>query len=272
MQLKKSFDKESIAMMGVDSKIGVLATADDEGYPHLTFISSIQANGERALTWGQFSAGLSKRFIEVRPEAGFLVLDASKRFLSGLATFTRTENTGEVFELYNKKPLFRYNCYMGFAKVFFMDLVGVTPLESLPMPAIVCGAILSRVKALFAASSEKGALPHIGRELFGQLDSLKFLSFFDEDGRLIIVPIVQACAAGTDRIVFTRFPYGDTLSAVPDGARAAILCVNLSMESVLVKGVYHAGALDIERVYNSMPPKMEYVYPRAENLAPIQSF
>ena len=44
------------------------------------------------------------------------------------------------------------------------------------------------------------------------------------------------------------------------------------MESVLVKGIYHKGILDIERVYNSMPPKMEYVYPRSETIEPVRSF
>ena len=44
------------------------------------------------------------------------------------------------------------------------------------------------------------------------------------------------------------------------------------MESVLVKGRFSKGILEIERVYNSMPPKMEYVYPREETIAPIRSF
>ena len=272
MQLRKTIDRESQRMMSADSKIGVLATMDDEGYPHLTFISSLQANGDRELTFGQFSAGLSKRFILERSDTGFLILDASKRFLSGLATFTHAKNTGDVFEQYNKKPLFRYNSYMGFSRIYYLDLVGITPLSALPMPAIILGAILSRVKAAFLGSSVHGALPHVGQKLFSELDSLKFLCFPDEDGRLILFPTVQATAAGSDRIAFTRFPCRDTFDAIPDGSKAAMLCVNLSMESVLVKGTYHAGRLDIERVYNSMPPKMGYIYPRTERIEPVTEF
>ncbi len=272
MQLRKVIDTDSQKMMSADSKIGVLATEDGEGYPHLTFISSLQAVGDKEIAFGQFSAGCSKRFITERPNAGFLVLDAAKRFLSGLATFTHTESTGELFDLYNQKPLFRYNSYFGFSKVYRMALVGITPLSALPMPAIICGAILSRIKAVFQKSSVHGALPHIGQKLFSELDSLKFISFFDPDGHLLIVPVVQATAAGTDRIVFTRFPYKDMLLAIPEGAKASVLCVNLSMESVLVKGIYRAGRLDIERVYNSMPPKMEYVYPRPAEIQAITEF
>ena len=56
-------DENAIEMMDCDSKVGVLATQDESGYPHLSFISSIQALNESVLTFGQFSAGLSKRFI-----------------------------------------------------------------------------------------------------------------------------------------------------------------------------------------------------------------
>lgn len=272
MQLKKTIDEASRTMLAADSKIGVLATLDDEGYPHLTFLSSIQADGGKGLSFGQFSAGLSKRFIVERPDVGFLALDAEKRFLSGLAAFTHTENTGELLDLYNKKPLFRYNSYMGFSKVYRMRLVGITQICRLPMPAIILGAILTRVKAAFYKCSACGALPLVGRRLFSELDSLKFLCFADEDGRLVIFPVVQASAAGTDRVVFTRFPFHNAFEAIPDGAKAAVLCVNLSMESVLVKGVYHPGRLDIERVYNSMPPKMEYIYPRADTMQPVTEF
>ena len=272
MQLYETIDEQSAEMMATDSKIGVLATLDDEGYPHLTFLSSIQGYGERALTWGKFANGLSKRFIEERPEAGFLVLDASKRFLSGNARYTHSVNTGDVFDAYNNKPLFRYNSYMGFSRVYFMDLVGISKMMPLPMPAIVTGAILSRVKALFLQTSEHAALPPVGKALFSELDSLKFLGFTDASGALSIVPVVQATAAGSDRIVFTRSAFRRELAAIPKGAKAAILCVNLRMESMLVKGVYSRGRLDIERVYNSMPPKMGYIYPRTARMEPVTDF
>ena len=87
-------DDSSIQMMDCDSKVGVLATEDESGYPHLSFISSIQALDDRSLTFGQFSAGLSKRFIMDRPRVGFLVLSADKRYLSGNAAYTHSANTG----------------------------------------------------------------------------------------------------------------------------------------------------------------------------------
>ena len=262
----------SIRMMDCDSKIGVLATEDENGYPHLSFISSIQALGDQALTFGQFSAGLSKRFIMDRPRVGFLALSADKRYLTGNATYTHSANTGKEFDLYNNKPLFRYNSYMGFYRIFYLNLDRISTMKPLPMVSIGIGAILSRIKALFVGKSEKKALPLVGQRLFAQLDSLKFLCYFEETGNAVLLPIVQATSAGSDRIAFSGLPYGKTLSRIPDGAKAAILCLNLSMESVLVKGRYHKGLLEIEQVYNSMPPKMEYVYPRSETIQPVRDF
>lgn len=272
MKYEQSIGEASIRMMDNDSKIGVLATQDQNGYPHLTFISSIQATGPNQLTWGQFSAGESKKFILERPDVGFLALDATYQYLRGLARYTHNETTGPEYELYNKKPLFRYNCYLSFARIYYMDLVGVTPLAKLNMGQIVAGALLSRVKALFQRADKRSALPYTGCKLFSELTSLKFLCYFEAEGRPCIIPIIQACSAGSDRIVYAGMPFGDELSAVPDGAKAAILCLNLNMESVLVKGRAHKGLLDIERVYNSMPPKMGYVYPRSERMETVREF
>ena len=98
------------------------------------------------------------------------------------------------------------------------------------------------------------------------------MCYYDKKGDAQILPVVQATSAGSDRIALAGIPFGKALRQIPDGAKASILCLNLKMESVLVKGIYHKGILDIERVYNSMPPKMEYVYPRSETIEPVRSF
>ena len=271
----RTFDRipdDAVQLMDCDSKVGVLATEDERGYPHLSFLSSIQALGKRALTFGQFSAGLSKRFILDRPRVGFLVLSADKRYLSGTAAYTHSANTGPEFDLYNNKPLFRYNSYMGFYRIFYLNLERIGAVRPLPMGAIVLGAILSRAKALFVKKSVKKALPPVGQALFAQLDSLKFLCYYDDNGEARLFPVVQATSAGSDRIALAGVPFGSELKKIPDGAKASILCLNLRMESVLVKGRYTNGVLEIERVYNSMPPKMEYVYPRSESIEPVRSF
>jgi hypothetical protein len=131
------------------------------------------------------------------------------------------------------------------------------------MGSIIVGAILSRIKALFYRKSVKKALPYVGQQLFSQLDSLKFLCCYDEQGEARLFPVVQATSAGADRIVLSGIPFGKQLRQIPEGAKVSILCLNLKMECVLVKrSLYERRSGDRSALYNSMPPKMEYVYPR----------
>lgn len=179
----------------------------------------------------------------------------------------------ETFDAYNNKPLFRYNTYFGFNTIYFMDLVSTTGLAKLDMPKIVAGALASRVKAATVTKSDKNILNSTARGLFAKLDGMKFLGCFDKTGKPWIIPIIQATHAGTDRVAFASTPFGDEIKNVKIGSKVAVLAVNMELQSVLVKGRYSKkGVVDIERVYNSMPPKMGYIYPRAEKPETITEF
>jgi hypothetical protein len=266
-------------MLESDSKIGLVVTEDKDGYPHITFISSLQSLGDDQMTFGKFCEGLSKKHVVERPDVGFLALNGDMDFLRGSAVYTHTANTGEEFDNYNAKPMFRYNTYFGFNTIYYMNLEDITPLEKLNMGKIVIGAILTRIAAPMHAKSNNKALTFAGKGLFAKLDGLKFIAYTDENNKFKIIPIIQAGPAGTDRIAFSLLPFGKELKRIPKGCKAAILAVNLKMESVLVKGVYQGvsglpriGTLNIEKVYNSMPPKNEYIYPRKERIEAVTEF
>lgn len=263
-----TISKEQQTLLASDSKIGILATRDEDGYPHLTFISSIQALGDSKLTFGKFCEGLSKQFITERPDAGFLALNGDMELLRGTAVYESSAQTGEEYDEYNKKPMFRYNSYFGFSRIYYLNVDDITPTEKLAMGKIVVGAILTRIAAFFQQKSVKGVLAHVGKGIFAELDSLKFIAYYDDRQRARIIPVIQAGPAGTDRIVFALLPFGREIKRIPKGCKAAVFAVNLKMESVLVKGIFEgvhglprAGRFVIERVYNSMPPKNEYIYP-----------
>ena len=274
--MNKIIGEEAQALLAKTSKVALLGTTDDEGCPHLTFLSSIQGLGEDKLTFGQFCVGRSKQFLPQRPDCAFLALSADMRWLRGRARFTHTAKTGPEFDMYNNKPLFRYNAYFGVNTVWYLDLLGITGVEKLPLPQIASGALLSRAAALFAAANEKNALNRFGGALFAGIGNPKFLCYAGEDG-LAIVPVVQAAAAGTDRVVFAGSPYGEDLRGLAPGMQVCVMALNLDMQSVLVKGAYagkKAGAhvIDIERVYNSMPPASGYIFPKAGRPAPVTEF
>jgi len=274
--MNKTISEEAGALLAMTSKVALLGTLDDEGGPHLTFLATLQGLGEDRIIFGQFCVGLSKQFLPQRPECAFLALSADMRWLRGRARFTHTARTGPEFDMYNNKPLFRYNAYFGVNTVWYLDLLGVTDVEKLPLPQIGVGALLSRATAPLAAKNEKDALSRFGRALFAGIGFPKFLCYAGEDG-LTIVPVVQAVSAGTDRIVFTGKPYGEDLRGLAPGMQVCVMALNLDMQSVLVKGAYagkKAGThvIDIERVYNSMPPASGYIFPGAGRPEAITEF
>ena len=277
--MNNKISEEQKKMLESDSKIGLVVTEDAEGYPHITFISSLQSLGEDQMTFGKFSEGLSKKHIAERPEIGFLALNGDMEFLRGNAVFTHTANTGEEFDNYNAKPMFRYNSYFGFSTIYYLDLETISPLEKLNMSKIVAGAVLTRIAAPMHAKNQNMALTKIGKGLFSKLDGLKFIAYLDENGKYKIIPVIQAGPAGTDRVAFSLTPFREEIRKIPAGSKAAVFAVNLNMESVLVKGIYRGisglpriGTLEIEKVYNSMPPKNEYIYPRKERITAVTDF
>lgn len=259
---------EDYNKMSSDGKIGLVSTIDEQGFPHISFLSSVQPLGDTQMTVGQFCDGLSKKFFKERNKVGYLILTADMEVWSGTAKYTHTNNNGPEFEAYNNKPLFRYNSYFGFGWIHYFDIISMSDKTILKMSQIVTGALKTRMVAPFKKVNKNNILKHDGKRLFSQIDGLKFLSYVDKDGYPVIIPIIQACNAGSDRIVFSTSPFKEDVTKIPDNTNVAVLFVNLKMESVLVKGQFkwsrnfiRNGQVDIERVYNSMPPFAGYIYP-----------
>lgn len=274
--MPEMISEETRRFFETDSKIGLIAVEDDDGYPHITMISTLAARNEREMMFGQFCEGISKKSIVQRPKVGFLVLSVDKEIWRGKAVFTGTATAGPEFDMFNNKPLFRYNSYFGIGRVYFLDLKEISEKSRLNMGAIVAGAIGTRVCQAFLGGRGNGALNPLSKKLIAGLSTLKFLAVKDKDGFFLITPVVQAAPAGTGRLAFTMAPYGDELKDITPGAKAAVFAVNLDLVGVLVKGTYAGaraglGVVDIEKVYNPLPPLPGYVYPK-EKIAAVREF
>ena len=67
-----TFSNEDIRAFEPAMKIGLLATVNADGLPHLTMISSLKAGSPGTVTWGQFTEGMSKHNVQNNPHtAGF---------------------------------------------------------------------------------------------------------------------------------------------------------------------------------------------------------
>lgn len=265
--MAKRISEEARKCFDADNKIGLIAVEDDAGYPHITMISTLAAKNDREIMFGQFCEGISKQSIVKRPNIGFLMLSLDKEIWRGKAAYTGTAVTGPEFDMFNNKPLFRYNSYFGIGRVYYLDLAEISEKAKLDMGSIVAGAVWTRLAKGFARGHENGALNPLSQKLISGLSTLKFLAVKDTDGFFKIIPIVQAAPAGSGRLAFSLNPGRAELQGIPAGAKAAVFAVSLDLVGVLVKGVYAGikgglGIVDIDMVYNPLPPLPGYVFPK----------
>ena len=262
-----------------DNKIGLIAMMDDEGYPHAVFINTIMALDKNTLAWGQFIYGMSKRMLPERKNAAFLAVTQDMEVFRGKAVYNHEEKSGEIFERFNMKPLFRYNSYFGIEKAHLMDIEYAEKPAKLNMLEIVSGALASRL-AVSGVKKQGDAMNAKTHSLLAQLAGLKFIIYQQDDGFPWIIPCIQAAPAGNGRVVFSLRPYGKELVEIPDDARVAVYSTTMQLQSVLLKGAFRgikkrggvkSGVIDIHKVYNPMPPASGYIYPR-EPLKKVTEF
>ena len=265
------FSPADIEAMEPMMKVGLLATVNGASQPHLTLISSLQANTATQMIWGQFTEGLSKKQIQANPRAGFLIMTLDRELWRGKANFTHTAQQGPEFEMYNSTPMFRYNAYFGVHTVYYMDLVAHSGRQVLPMGQVVISALRTMAaKALAGRGSGAKVINPWTQALMNKLNNLKFLAYVGADGYPTIVPIIQAQAADAEHILFSTGAYKDELEIVPEGTTVAVFGMSLDMEDVLLRGEYQGvrriggircGKVQVNWVYNPMPPKPQQIYP-----------
>ena len=280
----KKFDRFESGDMGAfeaEAKVGLLATVGPEGLPHISLIASMQAKEPAQLIWGQFSEGRSKVHVRQNPHVGFLIMTLDRTLWRGKALWTHGETEGEDYEMYNQKPMFRYNAYFGIHTVHFMDLVETYGKEPLPLARIVMASLATKAAKDGAKSpGVERILKPWAEGLFNRLDTLKFIGYVDEQGFPAIVPVIQCQAAGSRRLAFSPLAYGDELVRIKEGMRVAVFGMTMQMEDVLVRGTFlgydrvrlqRLGVIELEWVYNSMPPTPGQIYPPVE-LKPVVNF
>jgi hypothetical protein len=280
----KKYDRFESGDMGAfeaEAKVGLLATVNPEGLPHISLIASMQAKDPTQLIWGQFSEGRSKVHVRQNPHVGFLIMTLDRNLWRGKALWTHGETEGEDYEMYNQKPMFRYNAYFGIHTVHFMDLVETYGKEGLPLARIVMASLATKAAKDGAKSPEdERILKPWAEGLFNRLDTLKFIGYVDEEGFPTIVPVIQCQAAGSRRLAFSTLAYGDELAPIKQGMQVAVFGMSMQMEDVLVRGTFlgydrvrlqRLGVIELEWVYNSMPPTPGQIYPPVE-LKPVVNF
>jgi len=275
-----TFNQEEIDLFKPSEKIGLISCVNPDGQIHMTLITSIMASGPNQLTLGQFCTGRGKWYIQENNNISYLIMTLDKRLWRGKAQWTHKRLDGPEYEVYNEMPMFRYNTYFGVNTVHYLDLVENGGEEALPMGKIVPAAVMTKLAKGAQKTKKQQILKPFAENLFNQLDSLTFISYLGEGGYPIIIPVIQCQAADSTRIMFSDLAYSQELNAMKPNSEVAVFCLNLDMQSVLVRGTFtgfqrdrlvRMGAVDIEWVYNSMPPIHEQIYPEIK-LEPVVEF
>jgi hypothetical protein len=275
------FSSQDIRDLKPAMKIGILATVDLQGLPHLTLITTLMAASPARVVWGQFIEGASKDSICLNPKAGFLVMSLDKQVWRGQAAFTHTARSGPDYDHYNSTPLFRYNAYFGVHTVYYMDLVAHTGRQSLPMNRVVFAAVKTLVaRSLTGKRPSAQVMNPWTQAFFNTLDNLKFLGYVGPDGYPRVIPLIQAQSLDPGRLVFALGAYSTELVQIPASSSVAVFGMALTMEDVLVRGTFRGirrlagmrcGVVDLDWVYNSMPPTPMQIYPQV-SLEPVRDF
>jgi hypothetical protein len=268
------FDEKDLKQFEPEAKVGLIATINPEGLPHVTLITALQAKTPTKLIWGQFSEGMSKEHVKTNPKTGFAIMTMDKSLWRGKALYTHKAAHGEDYEMFNNKPMFRYNAYFGIHTVHYMDLVETYGKESLPLVRIGLGSVLALAgRSAVKPRLEKRILKPWAEGLFKRLDTIKFISYAGEDSYPVIIPLIGCQAADSTRLAFSPLAYKEELNAIHKGSVVAVFGLTMDMEDVLVRGVFTGfekhrgitlGCVDIDWVYNSMPPKPGQIYPEEE--------
>jgi len=279
--MRTYFTEQEMKAFEPAEKIGLVASVNPQGEPHVSLITSIMAPEPSRLTLGQFCKGLSKQYIQLNPNVSFLIMTMDKKVWRGRARWTHLRQEGPEYERYNEIPMFRYNTYFGINTVHYLDLMETSQSEALPMKKIILSAILTRlIKGRFATGNQERILKPFAEDLFNQLDTLKFIAYVASDGFPVMVPVIQCQASDSRRLAFCPIAFKEELRRIPAGTTVALFGLTMKMEDVLVRGPFRgydrkmgipAGIMDIEWVYNSMPPAHGQIYPEVP-LTPVVDF
>ena len=256
----RKFTEEEIKYFDNPYKVAIIATVDEDGDIHMFNASTLMNKGDDEMMFGEFVRGKSKKLIYKNPKTGFFIMSVDQHFWTGTMDFTHSVTEGEDYVYMNQYQLFRFNTYFGVCEVHYADLKNISEMQKLNLPAVIANAVkVMAMKPFHAGDKTKKMLRPWAEKFMSGLITLEFLGFMGEDGYPHIVPIIQAQAASSSRIFFTKAPYSKMMKGLKDGDRVGIYGFSLDMEATHVNGVFHEGPLgtcyvDIDKLYATAPP------------------
>ncbi|NHJ04245.1 MAG: hypothetical protein EAX90_05445 [Candidatus Heimdallarchaeota archaeon] len=259
----------------------MIATIDKNDYPHITMISSNKAINKNIVKWGQFTEGLSKKNILENPKQGILFMTAEMpfKFLQIKVDYDYYSTEAEDAADFNQIDLMRYNVYMRIHKTYYNKIKAARKIRNISLLGIVKGIIVNLFgKRKFKTGKIEKRLPDFGMKLFNGPIFPKFIAYLDpQDGYPIVIPCFQARAIEHKKIIIPFSQFKNDLEQIPENAKVAIFVMDFELETMMIKGIYkgkekRCGVIEIDQVYNTMPPKPGYIYPELDMRKKVTEF
>ncbi|MDR0885820.1 MAG: hypothetical protein LBN22_05620 [Clostridiales Family XIII bacterium] len=267
--MRNTINEFDIANFAAPMKYSFVAVMNDEGYPHMNLITSLEGRGEKEIVFARNYAGETKNLLEEKKDAGFMSLGLDMNFWSGKMRLREIENEGELMAYYNSKPSSRYNTYFTCLSVYLNDLIGIegpTPINVAAIGSYV-QQVLPQMPTL-VSGGEDGPITSNMIDIITRQTTAKFICWQGEDGIPEFAPLFGAIPAGSARMAFALEESADRLAGIPDGAKVTLHMIDaMTVHAIQVRGEYHQtpdglGYIDVKQVYNPMAPRPSIVYPR----------
>ena len=88
MTMKNNFTEADMKVFEPAEKLGIIATVNEEGLPHMTLLTSVMAAKPDQLIVGEFCQGKSKEYMQRNAKIGFAILTLDKKLWRGKAIWT----------------------------------------------------------------------------------------------------------------------------------------------------------------------------------------
>ncbi|MHA1972469.1 MAG: hypothetical protein ACTSW1_05740 [Candidatus Hodarchaeales archaeon] len=287
MEWKEELTPKAMKLTQLELGLKLIATIDHRGWPHITLISFNKAKNPHEIVWGQFVEGSSKKNVLRNSKQAAFYMNAKMpfKFVQVKMDLERTQKGGEDCEEFSRSQMLRYMTYTNVHTAYYNQVVAATNIRPLGLFGILKGALVNFfAKSALKLKNVEEKLPEFGYKIINQVANAKVLAFIDTDGYPIIIPVFGLAAPDKHRLVFPLTQFKDELtSVIPNSKVATYVIVSAGMEltSIHVNGTLKGfkkargvtyGIIDIDEVYNSMPPLHGVIYPKRQIRPKVTDF
>ncbi|MHA1265036.1 MAG: hypothetical protein ACTSRS_07340 [Candidatus Helarchaeota archaeon] len=282
---ESKFSEDAYNLSQIEIAAKFVATIDKRGWPHITFIAANRAKTPTQVVWGQFTEGTSKQNVLRNPKQGILMMTAEMpfQFIQVKVDFDYLTHEGEDIEKFSRMEFIRYNTYLNIHTVYYNIVKAVTPVRNLSILGILRGILANIIGGGGPKAKDPTTkLPSVAFQLFNAKIGPKFISYVDPtDSYPVIIPCFQLRAPDRSRLAFTLSQFKEDLLHIPPEAPVAAFAMNFETISNHVNGIFTGfqksrgityGIIEIEEVYNSMPPLAGVVYPQIQTRPKVTEF